>query len=292
MTASIARIGSEKSYDQFKKEFTGKSVNFAHEASHLFGETMFKADGLDGIRVCDAAFGFGCYHGYLTTAIAKAGLDKVKQIDDICVSTYGPQGLGCTHGIGHGLGEFLGPSKLSQQLDICATLTWQGRFFGCKEGVFMEYNMPVSVGDDNARLTLREFDPTHPYDPCPRVKAKFQPACYMEISNWWEEQLKKDYGKMGLLCNGIPEADNKEACFIGVGYSEGPKDGYNLQRTLAVCALMGNPDGELKCRAGASWSFFANPDHRRESAEVCQYSTPEQTDLCRKKGDLLSYPVL
>jgi hypothetical protein len=289
LAISLMQRGSEKTYEAFKQTYGKSSSDISHAAAHLFGEALYTHDGITGIRICDANFSFGCFHSFFGKAVRDNGISIVKELDAACVSEYGPQGLGCVHGIGHGIGEYMGGKDIEKQLEICGELTWQGRFFGCKEGVFMEYNMPTEAGSDDVRTSVRSYDTNNPYGPCLAVDKRFQPACFLEITNWWETVLQNDFEKISALCSDLHDIDNKEACYLGIGYSIGPKEGYDSDKTRAVCRSLGDTQSELLCRAGASWSFFANPRYRDSAPSLCKYDDSNLTLLCEQRSDLLSY---
>jgi hypothetical protein len=286
---SINSVGSENTYRAFKKVYQQKPIQVSHSAAHLFGEALYRYNGIQGITVCDSDFGFGCYHSFFGKAIGAKGVGIIQELDRICVEAYGPMGLGCPHGIGHGLGEYMGSGNLTQQLELCETLTWKGRFFGCKGGVFMEYNMPLQGSDSTFITAARTYDGAAPYGACLSVPVRFQPACFLELSSWWEQVLNADYTKIGLLCKDIVNNDNKDACFLGVGYAAGPSRNYSVELTVEVCDTMPDVESQLLCRAGASWSFFANPPFRPLAPDLCAYENSQMTRNCKQKSDLLSY---
>jgi hypothetical protein len=281
--------GGVRTYEEFKKSYKDASVLVSHPAAHLFGEILYKRSEIAGIGVCDSEFGFGCYHGFFGSAVRSKGEVIVMQLDEACVNAYGPMGLGCPHGIGHGLGEYFGPSRIQEQLDWCEKLTWKGRFFGCQGGVFMEYNTPVITSDTSVITSVRPWDMANPYGICLSVSENFQPACFLELSGWWSQVIAKDYEKMGVLCQQLVGVVIRESCFLGIGYTHAALENYDVAQVHSICGYMPLEDSELLCRAGASWSFFANPAYRAQASLVCAYPSSRQTDFCLKKADLLSY---
>jgi len=281
---SIRITGAAKTYDQVKNRLSTVDNARQHSVAHIFGELLYTIEGLEGISVCDSSFGFGCYHSFFGRAISEKGESIVKELDKVCVDSYGPMGLGCPHGIGHGLGEYFGPEKIDRQLEICDSLTWKGRFLGCKGGVFMEYYTPIVTENDTVTTTVRPYEQANPYGVCPRVEPKFQPACFLELTGWWERVLEKDYTNIGKLCDSITDPINRESCLLGVGYAAVQSNGYDIEQSMDICKTMPDDDSIMLCRAGASWSFFANPQFRDQSKKVCEGSV-----LCEQKSDLLAY---
>ncbi len=280
---SIQTKGATKTYNSIKQILMSEDSARQHSVAHMFGTLLYKNDGLQGIVVCDSNFGFGCFHSFFAAAILDKGHDIVSELDKMCVSSFGLMGLGCPHGIGHGLGEFFGPEKVSEQLSICEGLAWKGRFMGCRSGVFMEYNIPVATEGDTMSVNVRPFDPSNPYGICSSVSVQFQPACFLELTGWWEQVLEKDYVRIGELCQKVAVGHNQESCFLGVGYAVVQSHGYDIKNTIDICAVMPDEPSELLCRAGASWSFFSNPQYRAHASELCD------SELCNEKANLLSY---
>lgn len=287
LKAQIRREGTTSTYSKLKQELHGKDFRQEHMIVHLFGELLYETDGIKGITVCDDSFAFGCYHSFFGKAIAKQGLDKLKELDHECMERYGPLGLGCPHGIGHGLGEYLGPTKLIDQLEACATLSWQGLLFGCQGGVFMEYNFPVVVDQQNARATTRLYDRNAPYAPCPTIPTRFRRACYLELTAWWQDVLHGDYEAIGALCAGLTNEGERQDCFRGIGYSAAQKLSYTIDETQTACRQVPTTEAEALCRAGAAWSFFANPEYRDQAPKLCEGLSTVFVKLCREKSDLL-----
>lgn len=283
LSQDIRRVHPEAAYARVKAFLSDVPSVRQHSIAHIFGEVLYKEVGLSGVTVCDGSFGFGCYHGFFGSAVAHEGEGIIKQLDDLCVARYGLMGLGCPHGIGHGLGEYFGPQNIESQLAHCETLSWSGRFFGCQGGVFMEYNQPTTVQNEAATTSVRAYEESHPYGICLEIPARFQPACLLEVSGWWEQAMGKDYKRMDALCNALEGHDSRESCFLGIGYSLVQSNGYDVAQTKENCGQMTHEPDELLCLAGASWSFFANPEHKQNAQEVCM------TSECQSKADLLSY---
>lgn len=281
--SSISKKGALATYNEMKRSLLQADSLRQHSVAHIFGELLYRKEGVEGIVVCDDSFGFGCYHSFMGSAVAQEGEGIIKRLDDTCVAKFGPMGLGCPHGIGHGLGEYFGPEHIDKQLAACSTLSWKGRYFGCRGGVFMEYNTPLSKNGQETTTIARPFDATKPYGVCDDVQKKDQPACFLELTGWWERVLEKDYSRIGTLCAHATR-DNRESCFLGVGYAAVQSNGYDIGKTKEICEMMPTSEGQLLCKAGASWSFFANPKQRQKALALCEGSS-----ICEQKSDLLSY---
>lgn len=242
-----------------------------HMMVHKYGEKLYQSKGLSGIAFCTDAYGFGCFHGFFSKAVARMGIGVVAELDQTCIAKFGLQGLGCPHGIGHGLGEYFGPLKLNEQLAVCETLSWQGVYHGCQSGVFMEYNYPK---------TTRIYKETEAFDPCFRVPKKFQHACLLELPAWWWDVFSHNVQKMGTLCGTIGEVEFRQSCYAGIGSGFTGRVEYALPVVLANCRLMPDALTETWCRAGAAWAFFADTRYREQAASVCDGLASENRQRC------------
>ena len=284
----ITEQSAPVAYTTMKQIIADIPLEQQHLSAHLFGESVYRMLGVDGISVCDDAYGFGCYHGFFGTAIATQGPDALVQFDKVCVEKFGLMGLGCPHGIGHGLGEYYGPGRLSEQLAVCGKLSWQGERFGCSGGVFMEYNYPTMVTGAKALTTTRTFVSTDPYAPCTTVASRFTKSCYLELAAWYYDTLSGDIPKINTLCSGIPDVSSKRECYRGLGLAIVPHMRYDMKKTLALCDSISTAVPRRWCYAGASWSFFAHPEYTAKSEAVCSGLPATDVPLCRKEADLLN----
>jgi len=280
----IENKGNEKAYLSLKKKYPSDNVN-SHAAFHIFGEVLYEKAGIAGISSCDDYAGFGCYHGLFTKAVSEKGIEVALDFDKECVKNFGSGAVGCFHGIGHGLVEFLGYQKIEDALVICAKLTWQGVYSGCQSGVFMEYNFRNSVNNGESVVTVREIE-KNLYEPCQSINQRFKQACYFEQASWWRQILATDFVKMGGLCDDLYK-ENKEACLLGLGYSIADRSGFSKGSVIEACNLMPNSYSESICRAGGSWAFFANPDRGVKPDELCQ-GLGDYESLCLEKRIILN----
>lgn len=281
----IDRVGESSAYDRFKQKNKNIENNSQHLASHVFGELLFEKIGVEGISVCDASFGFGCYHGFFTRAVSENGLPIIKELDDACVFAYTSLGTGCQHGIGHGIMEYFGYEDIELALDACKETTQLTPLLGCSSGVFMEYRTPLLYGDDFIDIVPREFNEENPYDPCERIVGKYRPSCFFELAGWWSGVLHGSYERMGNLCGDLYEEDRKN-CFLGVGTKIATQEEYNVQEIIGYCKDFEKGNDERDCLSGASWSFFSDPEHRDKAPSLCSGLNIYDRTVCIKNADL------
>ncbi len=266
ITKMIEKDGPSETYQKLQKIYDGASGN-AHSTFHILGEVLYSKLGISGISNCNDFAGFGCYHGLFIKAVSEKGIDEAYSIDKECVKIFGPLGLGCPHGIGHGLVEYFGYAKLQDALSICSKLTWQGSLFGCSAGVFMENNFRTVYKDGESTITIREPHGSL-YEPCRSLDVKFRQSCYFEQASWWRVALHSDYKKIGELCTGLKGLE-KDACLLGLGNSVSESSLYNKSLSIEACGQMPDDYSKVMCRTGSAWAFFANPDKRSLSESLC-----------------------
>lgn len=257
-------------YELVKKTTAGNNIGVQHQAAHVFGEVLFDYMGSSGVRVCDNELSFGCFHSLFGRAIAAGGVSIVSTLEAGCIEAYGLGGLGCVHGIGHGLGEYFGPQRIREQLEMCKTLSWKGTLFGCSDGVFMEYHFPSDVQATRITTGVMPVATGEEYDPCLKVGNLYQSSCYFSLPSWWVDALKQDEVRMDGLCQGVADAELQRYCFLGVGYAMAPVLRYDTQEVQRRCDHMTGDDNQLLCRAGAAFAFFVNEQERPRAAGMCE----------------------
>lgn len=272
----IVKVGAQKAYETFKDHY--KDSFNSHNSLHIFSGLMYKKAGTESVVVCDDSFQFGCYHGFFTAALVSEGEGVINKLDQVCVDKFGPGLPGCQHGIGHGLIEYLGPQKLSNALDLCSSLTWKGKIYGCVSGVFMEFNMPFLIDGDKAVPSVRDFNEEAPYYPCNVVDSRYQSSCYYELGHYYNAFDKGDYKRFGKLCLGVEDLSLRKYCFLGLGHYAPQALNNDINRIIEVCSDMPSYEYEAYCKMGAVQSLFV--DHRDQVPVVCEGLAGEDKDLC------------
>ena len=261
--------GSVSAYHALEEEVTHESLEYQRDIAHIFGEELYKVEGLNGLHACDHTLLNGCFHGVLLSTIGREGLQAIDQVEEICQKD-GEIDLACHHGIGHGFGEYFGPQNLNQQFEACTNLSWKKPVGGCVGGVMMEYHFPSLLDEKNQIIGIKRFDPKRPYDPCDSVAEAFKNSCAYYIPRWWKSVI--DYQQIGKLCDGFETKDQQWYCYHGAGYIAAHFTDFNVEKTKQLCDLMPNQPGRLWCRMSAAWSFETSPvEHDRQLwQEICQ----------------------
>ena len=272
-------ITPSDAYLAFKREHSSPEPLTDHLAAHVFGEVLYEQAGLSGFSVCDAEFGFGCYHSFIARAIAERGEDVVKELDSACVEAFTEAGLGCSHGIGHGILSSLGYriEDVVSALSLCGGLSWQRPYGGCQDGVFMEYNFRTMEADPKERT--RSFSLEERHEPCRAIEERFRAACYFGQPAWWLSALRDAPDaseRMAAYCTEAGSEELVRACFRGLGYAFAPQVGFDVARGSSFCD--GAAQGEKKtwCREGLAWALYADPAWRHDSPAACTGGMSEQ----------------
>ncbi len=282
----IGEVGGDMAYGEFKDKYKNENFGMQHTMSHVFGVVLFDTLGLDGVAVCDSTFAFGCYHSFFGKAISVNGVSVITSLDQACLKKWGLEGLGCPHGIGHGVISYLGYDRLLDSLNECSKLSWKQPIGGCTSGAFMEYNYHTM--EDPSSVKSRALDAKDPYAPCSSLPDKFLQACYFEQASWWEKVYSRDYQKIGVLCQAINGDMEKDACFRGIGNVAAPSSNYDVPKTIEACSYMPSKSTMVLCRDGASWGFTADPSYTRFAAGICQGLEIADQKECMRRSDKLN----
>ena len=281
-TEAIEVLGGKKAYELFGEKYSKLGIKEQHDKAHVFGEALFEVEDVPGIVVCDQNYAYGCYHSFFGWALAENGLDIIHELDEACIEAYGAKGLGCQHGIGHGVLVELGHDKLIDSLEECKRLDWQGPIGGCTSGVLMEYNFRT-IDQGN----IRDLDNEDEFFPCTAVPGKFKEACYFEQPAWWVARHEKDYKLVGGLCHRVEEELSKQACFRGLGNAIAGVNEYSFPDMIRACAFMPTKIEQFWCTEGAVWIVSAQPEFQDKWQALCDALPEEYRKQCLDKYEVV-----
>ncbi len=269
-----------KIYDSLKKIMASSNLSIQHDADHVFGDALFDHLGKNGISICKEANTYGCTHSLFTHTIAAEGTNVVLQLEKECMVGFNEsEDRGCAHSIGHGLGDYMGPQRIRESLEICQRLLWKGLFFGCGEGVFMEYYIAESLVTPPAHLI-------DPYEPCTKkTKGLYDQLCYLTLPGWWWGDLEMNEKELDALCQGVDKMPLKQYCYMGIGINLAPMLNYNVGILRKICDSMMNQDDRILCRGGAAMAFVDDPRLIAKQKEMCE-DLGSNKELCFKKSDI------
>ncbi len=289
----INRLGPGAAYASFRDSVITIPIERQHLLAHTFGDALYGKEGIESFKVCGQDFGFGCYHAVSGHAIAEYGTEVIKDLDIRCVEAYGTSGLGCFHGLGHGVLAYYGYGipELKKALIVCESLSWQRPYGGCPDGVFMEYDFRTMAEAPEERG--RRFSPEEWEEPCPSVSERFREACYFSRPAWWRSSLHPDGGlppgladTLGAYCTQVKGELNQAACYRGIGHALAPNADFNPARGSKACDELSPTRAVVYCREGLAWAFYADPSLRGEAEAVCSAGLPlKEAAMC--KGEYL-----
>jgi len=217
--------GSLPAYNFIKQEYyKNPNQKIFHNLFHYVGEQLYLHDGASGITICDETAGYGCFHGFLGSALNKEKNLFVKNALNFCQKDLADRVLTveCIHGIGHGILAFKGYKQdtlvdaLSQCDQMSSNQFWKDI---CYSGIFMEYNIRTMQGINTSGYSIRPFKTDTPYDPCLNLPFPYQKRCFYELPYWWIAVMNSDFSKMGELCEKINDIQIKENCYQGIGHT-------------------------------------------------------------------------
>lgn len=288
--AQMDTRGAARTYAEFKKTYASAPYALQHVGAHFMGRMLYRRLGIDGIGICDASFGFGCYHSFFANAIAEHGIGIVSQLADQCKNRYGTNSTGCEHGIGHGILEYLGPAKLHEAVALCEKTRQTDPLAGCTSGVFMEFNMPLVVEGSQTHPTIRTpgtdlLFPCDTFDAAP-VRA----SCYFEISLWWKDLFGETaYEKVGNLCTTALSADDRTSCLKGWGTIVAELAAYNPDDAERMCGFIHSRDGSAACNFGVSMRLFGAGQHAA-GVQMCTKLSGEFKRECEAQASASPTP--
>jgi len=280
----IQSYGGERAYNRLADAVASLSADDQHEYGHLFGDALYKKEGLKGIAVCDTRFSYGCFHQILSDALIDYGPSAVPMLDQKCKQVLKDAYLSCQHGLGHGILVSIGLNKkgydedhLKQALASCARLPDDHPLGGCDGGVYMEYNLRTVADVELDQNGIRPVDGGDFNSPCDRLDLKQQSTCYFWMPQWWAlagairyasaQNISDDklYQTTGDLCGKLSK-ESTRTCFEGIGYAAISTAKLNPDRTLSLCNLASADKlNSLYCRSFAA-SMLTSVTHSSSTA--------------------------
>jgi len=231
-----------------------------HLLAHVVGEEIYRRGGTDGIRVCDEAFTFGCYHGYVR-AMLEAGGDKPENAS-VCelTSNFGS----CLHGFGHALGS-IESGDVRAALGRCDVLFTEFTF-ACWEGVFMEFvkTYPLPAGSDLWQV-------------CSTVDEKYREQCAKSLPG---RLSSATVATVAAFCGRGSTATMRQACADAFGADVVHRAQEGAEKAVEACSLLAE-SLRFYCFSSAARLVVqrAEPDGLTIAYELCDY-VPDRIADC------------
>lgn len=282
----VKKIGVEKTYIYFKKNFYGYEPASRHYLGHFLGEKIYKELGEPGISVCDFDLDYGCIHGFVMQGIGEKGSGFVENVMQRCLS-FGEENISrkesCIHGVSHTILWLKGYSSedLAGALSSCDTMLTGDDPPQCYSAIFMEYNLRTLDGEENGNwFQIRTFDPSKPLDPCNLLADKYQRPCYSEMGSFWENSFGSDYQRMAGYCDSVPVFVSKKSCYWGIARSMADVYNYDVGKIGDECKKISTQGMLYSCIYGAAVVSFNNKP--LETVGLCDYLSGMEKDDCLK----------
>jgi hypothetical protein len=272
----IQEIGGSAAYAEFLAGAASSSID-THSQAHAFGEALYKEEGLQALRVCDSSFEFGCYHSFLAVAVNEEGIESLPKLSEACKDDQGVMDLRCQHGLGHGVLVYTGYGKLGDALALCESVSTRATG-GCYSGVFMEYNFHTMEFGNYVRDGSGDL-----YAPCDTLPEKFQPSCYYEQVQWWQNLFQNDFKHIGTLCGEVSDPASRDACFEGTGNYIATFARLSYNDIIRLCADMPDQDTVAICHEGANGLLRVQPELLEEAENLCTILPEPYQEECLER---------
>jgi hypothetical protein len=273
----LKKTDSAKFYEVLKKAY--QDNYYKHVVGHIFGEILYEKEGIGGIEICDSSLFWGCYHALSIKAISESGLSVTRELASVCDRRFDFKDSACHHGIGHGLFEFFGTSKVNEALTLCDDISVSGE--SCHTGVLMEYHFPTESGGDAFTQGVRPLVPGGEYSICPELTDSNKEPCYFELPRWWERVFESDFEKMGRLCANVTQEELRHKCFWGIGDSASLITDHNPNETVGLCEKMPTDPDVDTCLVSASWGYLG-AGKADGASQICKKLSIEDQIKCPK----------
>jgi len=287
LSLKIKIEGIYKTYEYFRENFATYEPASSHYLGHYLGEQAYKLLGENGFDVCDFGLDYGCIHGFVIAGINEKGsgffdtvMDRCKNIDQLDLKRSS-----CIHGVSHTVLSLKGYAfdDLKWSLDRCDEPLKDDEFAGpraCYSAVFMEYNLMSLDGEKNGNwFVTRPLDSKNPLYPCEDLTAKYQWACYSEMSSFWMNNFGPDYERMAGYCKSATIKHSKEGCFWGLGRAMSDIYRYDVDKVGLECQKISPPDMIYSCIFGAGIVIQNNGN--KEAPKLCDFLSGGEKSMCR-----------
>lgn len=265
------KIGSTRAYELLKAYFQ-KNEPEAHDFAHVIGFVAADDGDLEGFKVCDTLYNYGCLHGFMQVYLKNHGESSVSDMEKACASLGEVHAPSCLHGIGHGLLMFTN-YELFNALSKCQILESAYQTY-CFDGVFME-RIAGSMLTDSEKLKVT-FD--NLFSPCDTIDVKFKRECFRNQVSVWFSFFNQDTTKVGAHCAAI-EVNYWQICFESIGLISVQSFGEDFQRLISACSIV-NETAHDHCLTGVMKELLFEGRSSQVALEVCNLVTIVMRQNC------------
>lgn len=279
----VNKIGVEKTYAYFKKNFFSYEPASRHYLGHFLGQRAYETRGDAGFNVCDYDLDYGCIHGFVIAGINVKGKGYVDTVMNQCKSIPNNQTKkeSCIHGVSHTILSLKGYKleDLKWALNRCDEVLSDDVPAQCYSAVFMEYNLRSLDGQSTTDwFTIRQFDQTKPTEPCGLLDLKYQQSCFSELGSYWSNVFGSDYSKMAGYCDSAKVLSSRKSCYWGVARSMADLYNYDVKKIGEECGRISSKEMHYSCIYGAAVVTFNN--QAPNAVKICDYLEGSDKSSC------------
>jgi plastocyanin len=242
LTAQSPQFGWKYLKDAYLQN--GKTVGNAHSLAHVVGNVLYQHQGIAGVKLCDASFAYGCFHGVTEQLLRDKGPVAVVEVERACIGNLssGNQSFsGCIHGAGHGLLTW-------ENMDVSKALADCDRFSSsvqnyCYDGVFME-----NAGDDPSKIVKGSSY----WQLCGSVLSKYRFSCARYEAIGLISLPGMVINRVAEICAEAPYDDLARPCIDSLGYKAAQDARGGLAAIKKECGELRSKEANGECLLSAA----------------------------------------
>ena len=267
------KIGAKKSYQALKSYFKANETA-AHDFAHVVGFVAVEEADINGIKVCDNFYNYGCYHGFMQIYLQKHGVSSVVDMEKSCLSLGQVSSPSCLHGIGHGL-MMEAAYDYKQALKNCQILAISSQTY-CFDGVFME-RIAGSMLPDAKKLKITK---DNIMEPCNKIDRLFAKECWRNQVAAWFRFFGNNTGQVGSYCASI-DAIYQDICFETIGLTNIMNLGEDQNKLVSACQIV-SAKGHDACLVGEVKELLFEGRGVEVAANLCNFVTAQTRNSCQE----------
>ncbi len=263
--------GAKKAYEVLKTYFKNNEPD-AHDFAHVIGNVAAQDNDIDGIKICDNYYNYGCYHGFMQIYLKNHGTAAVSDMEKSCLSLGEVNAPSCLHGIGHGL-MMESFYDLGGALKNCGILKRDTQTY-CFDGVFMERIIGSMLpGDKKLKI-----DQTSLLEPCRSVDSVYKKMCWRNQVSVWYSYFAKDTAKVASYCASLLQ-DYWQICFESIGLLNVQQIGNDSQKLVGACKIVDDV-AYNDCLAGEVKELLFEGKSPDVARDLCSFATGSFRESC------------
>jgi hypothetical protein len=238
----ISAVGAQTAYDEFRGQLYENAAT--HEFAHKMGDLLYQREGENGARICDASFGYGCFHQFFARLFIDRGERAIADITKLCATVVPPHA--CFHGVGHGIAAYFRNSP-REAVDACVGIATGGA--KCARGVFMELFAPSLMSDMSRDTRGESIAKEYAVgSPCSAYTGHvFEGDCYFSLPHLWFSR-GQDATSVVALCESV-SLEYRTLCFRGIGVDMPGVLRYDEKSIIKTCLEIEEAMGRESCLA-------------------------------------------